>query len=346
MQHNQLLEHITTGHISPIYLLYGEETFLTGQLERAIISQVLGPEDRESNLMVLDSDPKLQELIGLVETVPFIGEKNIIVIRNTLLFKAQKQDQDTEHDTGQTDTALLKVFSNMPDTACLLLTTPDKVDKRRKLFKVIEKNGVIFEAIPFKPWDSKGISGWVRNRLKEMNARMSSDALEYLLMMVSIMSKVSLDFLNSELEKAVLYTGNKVIGLKDLEQVLAATPELSVFAMTEAVGQKQVSKALELMAKQLDAGEHPIKLIGLLAREIRLLWQIKEMLLQGHSTQKIAVGVGLSPYIAEKKIKQSQRFTTTNLRQTLLALAQADIDFKSGQADRAALEQIIIELCR
>ncbi|CUH94135.1 hypothetical protein P22_0197 [Propionispora sp. 2/2-37] len=346
MQHSQLLENIAAGQISSIYLLYGEETFLTSQLEHAIINQILQPEDRESNLIILDTDPKPQDLVTLVEAVPFIGEKIIVVIHNTLLFRAQRQDKDTGHDAGQTDATLLKIFGNMPETACLILTTPEKVDKRRKLYKVIEKHGVIFEATPFKPWDSKGIGTWIRSRLKEMNARMSSDALEYLLMLVGNMSRVSLDFLNSELEKTVLYTDNKPISLRDLERILAAIPELSVFAMTEAVGQKQVSKALELMTKQLEAGEHPIKLIGLLAREIRVLWQIKEMIFQGYSVQRIASSLGLSPYIAEKKMKQSQRFTVNNLQRTLLSLAQADIDFKSGRTDRTILEQIIIELCR
>ena len=349
MNYSQLEERIRQGEVSPVYLLYGEEHYIIQQLEHAIIDQLLTPDERDCNLTVLDGDPKPEELIGLLETVPFLGGKQVIVIHNTAFFRAAKQDNAEVDESGKSDKSsgrLLKVLADMPDYTCLVLTTIEKVDKRRKLFKQIEKCGIALEAISFKPWDTKNISQWVQAQLGKRQKKIAANAMEAVLAMVGSMPRISLVFLEAELEKLSLYTGNRtIITLQDLEAVLASVPELSVFALLEAIGQKQVAKALPLLDRQLAAGEHPAKLIGLLAREIRLLWRIKEMVAAGLPAREIGTRTGLVNYICEKKIKQSQQFGIAQLRQALLSLAQADTDFKSSQANEAVLEEIVIRLC-
>jgi DNA polymerase-3 subunit delta len=342
MLYTEALAELNKGKIHPLYLLYGEESYLGRLLEQQIIAKILLPEERDMNLIVLDHDPKVQELANLIETIPFMGGKNVIVVKETAFFKARRGAQEGGEDDGD-DKKLLRVFQDMPPYSNVIFTSTDKIDKRRTLYKALDKVGAAVELAPLKP---KEVKGWLTTRMKELNIQMKADALEYFLSIISIMPQVSLGFLENELEKMVLFTGGKhIISRSALNEVLSAIPEVSVFAMLDALSQKQVPKALELLACQLSTGEHPLKMIALLAREVRLLWQAAELTKKGYSAKMVAEALGVPPFIGEKKIRQSQSFSVASLKSALVALAKADGDLKTGRATNSVLEKIIIEMC-
>lgn len=344
MNHTDVLREIKSKQIKSVYLLYGEEVYFTRQVEKAIIDAVLSPEERDINLVVFNQDPALQELVTLIETIPFVGGKNVIVVRGTSLFKARKGSNDDEQpSSGSNDEHFIGLLGNMPEYSHLVMSTIEKVDKRRKLFKAVESNGAAVEMAPLKLGDVKG---WLNSKLASVNRKMTPDAVERLLGAFALMPQISLSLLDNEIDKLVLYSRNRVITLEDTEQVLASIPEVSVFALIDALSQKQIAKALELLNQQLTAGDHPLRILALLVRQIRMLWQAKDMAEQGIDARTLATSLGVPPFICEKIIRQSRNFSGNALKQALLALAAADYEFKAGKADNIVLEKIIIELCR
>jgi DNA polymerase-3 subunit delta len=345
MSYLAALEEIKKGQVKPIYLLYGEENYFIRQMEQAIIKSVLAPEEIDMNLVSLDRDPSINEFITLMETVPFMGGKNVIIVRGTTLFRPRKAGSGEQSESvDKLDERLLETISTMPDYTHVILSTTEKVDKRRKLFKTVEKHGAVVEVANLKP---KDVRGWLITKLAELNKKMASDAMEYFLGIVSIMPQVSLGFLHNELEKVALFTGKKtMISQDDLVEVMSAIPEISIFSMIDAVSHKQMGKALQLVGEQLKSGEHPLKLVSLLARQVRLMWQAREMSEEGYGSRQIAERLGLVPFIGEKMLTQSKNFRAEVLKQALLALASADYGLKSGRANQSVLEEIIIDMCR
>lgn len=343
MKYTDALQQIKSGKIVPVYLLHGEEAYLMHHLEKQIIDALLTPDEREMNLAILDHDPEPKELVNLIETVPFMGGKNVIVIRGTGLFKSRGGPGEAG-GTDHIDERLLATLENMPEYSHVIFSSIDKADKRRKIYKTVEKNGAAVELAPLKAGE---IRPWLSARLTEKGKKMNSDAVEYLMGVVSVMPQISLGFLDSEIEKLFLYTGErKSITYDDLTAVFSSMPEVSVFAMIEALSQKQTSKALELINQQFAAGEHPLRLLALLSRQVRMLWQAKELYAVGHDGRRIAAMLGVPPFIGEKMLRQSKNFTAERLKKALMALASADYDYKSGHADNIVLENIIIEMCR
>lgn len=343
MNYSEIMLQIKKGHIKPIYLLYGEETFLARQIENAIISSLLLPEERDMNLAILNNDPTPKEMASLIETVPFMGGKNVIVVRGTAAFKARKGGSEEDEQVGESDEKLVSIFGSMPEYSCVIFSTPEKVDKRRKIFKAVEKSGAAVEVAPLKAND---IRVWLNIKLTEINKKMSPEALEHLMGAVSVMPQISLGFLDNELEKLALYTKGSMITLEDLAQVLSAIPEVSVFAMIDALSQKQAAKALGLLNGQLATGDHPLRILALLVRQIRLLWQAKELAALGYDGRNAAAALGVPPFVGEKMIRQGKSFNTNVLKDGLLALAAADYEFKAGKADTVILEKVIIDMCR
>lgn len=345
MSYVAVLEQIKKQQIKSVYLLYGEETYFIREIEQAVIKAVLAPDEMDMNLVILEREPTANELMALIETVPFMGGKNVIIVRGTTLFRPRKAGSGEETESvDHANDRLLELIANMPEYAHVIFSTIAKVDKRRKLFKMVEKHGAVVEVAHLK---AKDVRGWLNSKLIELNKKMTSDGIEYFLGIVSIMSKVSLGFLHNELEKIALFTNKKTtINQQDLVEMMSAIPEISVFSMIDAVSQKQVGKALQLIGEQLEAGEHPLKLISLLARQVRMMWQAKDMGARGYSSRDIAEKLGLVPFIGEKMLKQSRNFTVEILKQTMVSLGTADYDLKSGRANSLVLEEIIIAMCK
>lgn len=345
MDYKQVVAAIKQNKIASLYLLYGEETYFLHKIEQVLINAVIPPEDRDMNLIIFEADPPKEELINAIETIPFLGDKNLIIVHNTTLFSAGRKTttEDTQDKTDAVTERLIALFSNMPAYSYVVFITPDKADKRRKIFKALDKNGIVFEAAPLK---SKDLRTWLPEQLAALKIRMAPDAQEHLLAVVSMMPQVSLDFINNELEKISLYTqGRGLVTQQDLHQTLSAVPEVSVFAMVEALSQKQTQTALELLREQIAAGEHPIRILALLARQVRQLWQTKELIFNGYGSREVADYFKIPAFIGEKLVKQSRSFSENNLKTALLSLAGADRDLKSSRTGPVVLEKIIIELC-
>lgn len=345
MDYKTVMTAVKQNNIAAVYLLYGEETYYLRQLEHALIDGIVAPEDRDMNLLIFEKDPPPEELINTIETIPFLGGKNLIIVRGTMLFSAGRKG-NTGEVQDKTDTVterLIQLFAGMPEYSHVVFIASDKPDKRRKLYKVIEKHGTIYEAAALK---GKELRSWLADRLKELKLKMAPDAQEHLLAAVSMMPQVSLDFLNNELEKVMLYTADKnSVSRHDLMQILSSVPEVSVFAMVEALSQKQTPQALAMLREQLNAGEHPVRILALLARQVRQLWQAKELINSGCGSREVAEYFRVPGFIGEKLVKQSRSFSGAKLKEAMLGLAAADRNLKSSRTGPVALEKIIIELC-
>lgn len=348
MEYVAIKAEIKKGRLRPVYLLHGDETYLARQTEKEIIEAVLAPEERETSLTVLENNPDPAYLVGLIETTPFFGGKNVIVLRDSSLLKAKRSsaeegDGEDKQDKDGGAGRLQEIINHMPEYSIVIFSLSGKADKRKKLYKAIEQSGAVIEFSSPKAKEAKIL---ILEKLEQLNKRMVPEALEYYLGVLSMMPKISVAMIYSELDKIALYTGdNPVIGYRALTEIMAAVPEVNVFEMTEALSLKQIRPALELLHSQLAAGEHPVKLLGLLAFHVRRLWQIKEITDSGGNARDIADTLKIHSFIAERLFRQSKSFGTDQLKQALLQLAAADRALKSGRANSSILEKIMIDLC-
>ena len=115
MDYTQIMKEIKDGRIRPVYLLSGEEVFLARRVEKALIEAVLPAEERDMGLALFDRDPSAAELATLIETVPFMGGKNVIVIRGTQLFRSGRKADAGEEAPDHVDERLLRLLTDIAD---------------------------------------------------------------------------------------------------------------------------------------------------------------------------------------------------------------------------------------
>ena len=85
-----------------VYLFYGEESYLVQKMAASLVESLLEPSEREFNLTLLEADPTVGELLHLVESAPFFGERKVVVVKNSRLFQApRRKASDVEDDEAE-----------------------------------------------------------------------------------------------------------------------------------------------------------------------------------------------------------------------------------------------------
>ena len=354
MNYFDAIKEINNGIIKPIYLIYGEETYLAAQLLEGIINKLLPQNEQHADLVNYISDPKISELVSLIETHPFFNSKNIVVVQETSLFKDSRSntlaEEEKENRTGSVTDNLVKLFGNMPDYSIVIFMVAGKkvkqsykeVSKRNKLYKAIEKFGLVAEVLPLSIKEARS---WIVHKLAGYGKKAAPGALDYIMEILSIMPQISLGFLDNELAKISLYCyESEEITKQSIREVLSSVPEVSVFSMLEALSNKETAKTAKLLGAQLAEGEHPLKILAMLSRQVRMLLQAKATQEKGGGSRDLADSLGLPQFVAEKIMRQSNSFSKEALQKAVLSIAELDYGLKSGRADGSTLVQFIIEL--
>lgn len=350
MDYREFMAQLRQGDLKHVYLLAGEESYYIEKAEEEILARLLSVKERQDALQRLDGDIDTDGLIGMVESAPFFADKNVVLLKGTRLFKERKGNakEDKEEKKGKNyaekqEGRLLTAISDMPDYSYVIFETHEKADKRRKLYKAVTAAGAVLEAEPVRAWN---INGWLQDKLREVGKELEPEAYTYFMEAVGMMQQISLGYLDKEFEKLALYTKERRLTKNDLLQVFSSIPEVSGFAMLDAVSLHDAGKALTLLRRQIEDGVYLPLLLGLLVRHVRQLWQAKTLIAKGVRGRQLGAPMELNPFIAEKVGRASQSFDEKQLQNAMFALADADYYLKTGQAGAELLENVVIGLCR
>ena len=346
MNYPEFMASLAKGALPHVFLLAGEESYYTRRAEEAILRRLLPTaEERADALIRYEEMPSIDVLMESLETAPFFTDKIVVLVRDAAIFRAGKK-KDEEDLSSSKDThadRLITLLSDLPSTTYAVFTLGAKPDKRRKLYQAVEKYGRVLESEPVRAWT---VENWLNGRLREMGRSMQREARSFFLNVVSMMPTISLEFLDRQLEKLILYTDNAQFTEADLRAAFSEMPEVSVFALMDAVSARDVQRALDLLARCRADGVHFTVLLALLTRHVRQLWQAKRLLMTGTPPKGLGKVMGLHPFIAEKLGGHARRFSEATLARAILSLADADYLLKTGQAGDELLEDALIRLCR
>lgn len=342
MKYSEFMGRLRQAELPHLFLLAGEEHYYIEKSYQAILRKLgASKEDLQDVVQKFTGDVSLDTLIGVIETAPFFADKNIILVQDSLLFKASKSEPAGKEREKQIS-RLISVFEDMPPYSYVIFISGEKPDKRKKICKAVERAGAVLEAEALRAWN---IDDWLRVKLHEIGKELDSEAVVYFHGAVSLMQPISLEFLDKEFDKLSMYTEGRVIAREDLKQVFASLPEISNFALLDAISGKNVSKALSLLKRQLMQGTYFTMILALLTRHVRQLWQARVLLDKGVRGKALAGPLEMNPYIAEKLGQAASKFTEDTLKEAMLKLADADYRLKTGQAGEEVLEYAIIILC-
>ena len=282
-----LNEDIKTGQFKRVYLLFGEEAFLKQSYKRKLKEAITGGDTMNYHYFQ-GKGLDVKELISLGDTMPFFGEKRLILVEDSGFFKAAADE-------------LAAWLPAMPETTCLLFVE-EAADKRSKLYKRVKELGYAAE---MKRQDSAHLSRWAasilaRNGRKVTNATMNlflertGDDMEQIWM---------------ELEKLISYTmGSDVVTPEDVEAVTSVQVSNRIFEMVSAMVAGKTKQAMSLFQDLLSLKEPPMRILFLIARQFNQLLQVKELTAQKKGRSEIAARLKVPPFLRRPARFQRKSF--------------------------------------
>jgi DNA polymerase-3 subunit delta len=332
------------ANIDPIYFLYGPEDYLIEEEIQRLLSQVLSPKERGFNLHLFNGEEHSgQEIVQTARTLPMFSQRRFVMIR--------RADQFDEENVE----ALLSYIRNPSPSTCFVMScqTPGSW---KKYLKEIEKHG---KAIEYPRLKGKGLVSWVGKRMAEKGKIISGEAAGFLIEVVGD----RLQDLENGLEKIFLSVGDKKrIELSDVDVITSEVKVGTIFDLTEAIGQQNLKKALNILEKALESKtisfkkEEPVSkrkddpvplLVGMMSRHYWNIWRVKEMASGRKSLDEMGKALGMQAWNVKKLIEQARRFSVASLREGILKCHQADLAIKKGRGPKDLLmEKLVIDLSR
>lgn len=321
---NRIRDDIKKREFHNLYLLYGDEEYLKRYYRENLKYCILEDSDDMNFSKFENKGIDLNEVQSIADTLPFFSEHRLIIIQDSGLFKSSNDFTD--------------YLEHMPDST-IIVFVEKKIDKRNKLYKYINKNGIAAE---IKVKDSEEVLNWAAKRLKESGKVFTRKTMEYFLQRVDN----NLYNLSNEIEKIAAYTvGREEITIADIDAVCPAYLQNHIFQMVDAVGAGDTDKALKLYNELIELKEAPSYILYMLIRHFNILLQIGSM---GNAPKnQVASKIGISPYFVGNYQRQSSRFSGKQLKQALDNSLEIEQKFKTGVLDdQIGVELLLIELIR
>ncbi|MDQ0224804.1 DNA polymerase III subunit delta [Bacillus sp. 7586-K] len=325
-------KEIKQKKLQSIYLLLGKEAFLMQETVQLIINAALNDEEKDFNLSIYDmEETSIDTAIEDAETLPFMGEKRVVIIKNPFFLTSEKKKEKVEHKLDKLEQYL---NSPAPYTILLFVAPYEKLDERKKITKLLKKQSIVLEMTSISEKDT---IEWITEMAEQEVVYFSKEAIDELM----VLTAGDLMILNQELKKISTYVGEGGQVSPDIIRLLVPrTLEQNIFELIDNVIHRRSGEALRIFYDLLKNNEEPIKILSLLVNQFRLILQVKELSGTGYGQQQIANTVKVHPFRVKLALQQAKLFTSDELANILLELAEADYQMKTGKKDK----QLVLEL--
>ncbi|MGQ9731707.1 MAG: DNA polymerase III subunit delta [Candidatus Zipacnadales bacterium] len=342
----------------PLTLLYGDSPFLIEREARALIEARLTAEERAYDLVVLDMDDQpVQEVLAELTAGSLIAGKRVLLVRNIQALKTQDQ------------TFLATALTDLPAETAVVLTyiwtrRPAKggLPVNDALGKVVKAHG---QHAQFVTPRERDLVQWVIGEAKRLGKRLDPQAAGLLVEMAGRDHGA----LASEIEKLSLYVGNgKTISIPDVQAVAVRSAESTSFELVDAIAEGNTARALTILPTLVpahNATSAAIPLLGMIARNLRLLWQAAHLAQRGMPIDRLRqlppeladllpqqhniMEATQRSFVAQKLARHARNFTDEQAAISLERVLYADRALK-GQTNehldaRLVIERLVTELC-
>ncbi len=331
MNPEQLIENIEQDRIDPVYFFSGDESYRKEEAIDVLIARVIDPGTEAFCLDVLRGDESdASAILTTASQVPMMTDRRVVVVRDF-------------HQLPQRDREAIADYAERSVPSTVLVLEAPRVNLKTKLYGRLAAAAV---SVVFYPLFSERIPAWLQRHARRYGKRLSPEAAHQL----QAIGGTDLGELAGELEKLAVFVGaRETIAAGDVESLLGPVRAGSVFDIAEAVGEKDLAKALGAYQRAIDAGDAPQAVVSLFVRHLVILWKIRFLKRDRHTDdgikKKLQLGWGFNRFY-NRYVAQSRLLAGRELLTGFEALYEADIALKtSTQPPELVMRRLLYTLC-
>ena len=350
---DRFVSEVSARKLRPAYVLVGDEVFFRDRCRAALIQHLVTPDLSDFSLHDLDlGETGIAEILDLARTPSLMSPFQVFFIRGVKALYSRGSHQE--------EFVAIEEYCKNPNPDAVLIFVADHIsipaDARRmemqdkdRYQRIRETLGEYCSIIELARVDESDGMRWVIEHAAKEDVQIDPDAARELVDALG----ADMMLVSNELEKLILFVGvKKRITLGDVETMVLAAKQRSLYELTDAISSKDRARALLVLDAMLYTEEGEEAAIGhiyMLSRTFRQMLVILEKNVRDSRAiwQALWQGFRLPPFAAEDVIRQARRYKSRReLTRALRLLGRADLALRSNPTSkRLVLEKLIIDLC-
>ncbi len=327
-----LSRRLETDGPAPVTLLQGEERLLVDEaLRRILAAAVDDPTDAMavSRVDLAQSGTGAKEILAACRSIGLFATRQAVIVRAAEVLDKRADDRDA-----------LKAYVTQPDPSTTLVLVATKLNGNHGLVRTLKKQGGVLTFNRMKAWQ---VPDWIGAEARRIGHGMDEGAAR----LVADLVGTDLNQLRLAIDQLSLYVGpDAPITGTDVETLLSATRSHTIFELVDAVAERRSVAALRHLHAMLEHREPALRILAMLVRHFRMLWQAAEARAQGASMGDIRARLKLHEFVAKKLWAQCVKFNARSLSRAYDRLYETDLKLKSkGLDDAMVMERLVMELC-
>jgi DNA polymerase-3 subunit delta len=327
MTYEQLIGDLKNRSFKPIYFLHGEEPYYIDLVTEYITGHVLTEAEKSFNqTIVYGKDSDAVQVTNLAKRYPMMASQQVVVVKEAQELK-------------DFDSLIHYIEHPQPSTLLVLNYKYKNPDKRKKVFKSLEKNGVSFQSKKLYDNQVPGwISGYASNRKYRIEPKAAALLAEFL---GSDLSRIA-----NEVEKLIIAigSGERTITPAHVEENIGISKEYNQFELQNALGKRDVLKANRIINYFAEnERKYPVPLtIGFLYSFFSKLLMIHYS--KDRSENGVATLLKVHPFFAKEYLVASKRYSAGRVVEIISLLRTYDMRSKGYEGNTPPAGGLLKEL--
>lgn len=309
-QPNSILKDIKNKKFAPIYFLSGEEPFFIDQVSKAIESDVLTEDEKGFNQTILyGNDVEMADVLALAKQFPMGAERQVVIVK------------EAQHLSRSIDQLESYAENPQPSTVLVFNYKGKSLDKRKKLYKTLQKNSVVLETK--RIYDNQ-IPDWIETTAKEMG--MNLEAKSKFMMAESLGSDLGRIYNELQKLKILAETGN--ITPEIIQKNIGISKDYNNFELRNAIETRNAVKAFKIANYfRQNPKDNPLVVT------LSILYQTFSNIIVYHtlsdkSQSNVAKELGLHPFFVKDAATAAKNYPLKKATRIISLLRETDVKSK------------------
>lgn len=327
----ELKNALKTGTFAPLYFFFGEERYLQEHYLSALKKKVVfGPMEEFNYRRLTAENMSMEALTDAVEAMPMMADMTLV----------QVDDYDPFAQSEDVREKLIALFSDIPDTCCLVFNYDivkfSRDGKKKRMTDAVKKYGTMVE---FSKQTPAALAEWISRHFREQGKTITPDLCQYLVFLTG----GSMTLLHTEIGKISAYSRMPAISRQDIDAVVEPVLQAVMFDITDALAEGNYDKALSKLQDVLSGREEPIAILATVGSHFRRLLTAKTVLAAGRGADALMpILNSSSDFFVRKIMNQASRLSDEMCRHAVELCYETDRKMKSSFDDGARLLELLL----
>lgn len=334
MDVSTLNSNIKKNQFNSCYIFCGSDEQSIKEAIKNIIEKNISKDFIDFNFLQLDgSNVEYDTIKNACETLPFMSDRKVIVIYRANFLK-DKVDKGAEKLSKE----IIDYVKQLPKECILIMYYIFENDREKESFKLkkLEKSACVVKFSKLK-------GAMLQKKIEEIFRKKGKVINKAELALFTNSVENNMDIIENEVEKLCCYTDGREITAKDITDLISSKSDNDIFNLVDYISEKKPQKSIDILNELIFKGESATTILRMIQRQLKLIFDVKLGIEMGKGKEELAKELRLHPFICEKMMTQSKRFTIEQLKNSIELCLSVERLMKSTTIDsKTEMELLII----